>query len=253
MDALGPFLFILFLIIFFIRMIKNIGKPSSAPPEDQERVYEVRQEEIQKILQQLGMAPKQPTAKPPQAPQRPTPAQRLAKPGGVVPSAPRRTAGPGAWPPPEPKPSRSSAQPERTRRVVPEEERLTPTVEKHLRERRLSEGESPLVPTVEEHLEQRHLDSDQLSLTPTIEAHLEESRLAETPEMEAITGVTGEKRRAGIRRRRGAAAQTGRNEVRGKRFIVPPLDVHGLRQAFVLSEILSPPLALRPPRDLPLR
>ena len=212
-----------------------------------EEAYTASTEDIKRFLRSIGVqAPGgEETPPPPSAPRAPAGMPT----GTVTPSAPRvrvRVSGgirpsaqPPRWPPTPPPPvPQVQEEEETTRRLVSEDEHLAPTIEPHLQERRLGEGEATLTPTVEEHLRGRRLDTAQAPIVPTIEAHLRTARL------EGVAGPQVARKAAS----RGVTAALGRTGARGRGVALPPLTRDNLKQAFVMSEILQPPVGLRDPR-----
>ena len=149
---------------------------------------------------------------------------------------PRET--PRMAPPPAPRRPVVEEGESTTRRIVPEAEHLRPTIEGHLRQRHLEGTQHAIEPTVEDHLKQRRLSETQHSIEPTIEEHLRVGHLED-----AGTATTAQ--RATVQ---GGAAGTGRTQTAKRTGLtLPQLNRSNLKAAFVMSELLQPPLALRGP------
>ena len=257
---------IIFVIVVILVIINLIGKAlrevqkREGPEEPDEEVYEVPQEEVRRILRQLGKIPGQEERPQGTVPRPPQPGQ--ARPGGVVPTAQRRQGtrsvqvGREQWPPAAPQhpqrpgtPPRPRQEEHETTRRVREDQRLQPTVESHLRERHLGEGERTLEPSIAQHVEDRRLAEDQQSLATSVDAHLTQVGLAEDAAMLASEGLTEVP--TGVAAKH-AVRPVGLHVVRRaageSKTRIGPLDRNGLRQAVILSEILQPPMALRPSR-----
>jgi hypothetical protein len=223
------------------------ARGQAAPPgeaEEEEERYKAAPEDIARYLRSIAtgepIEPSQPTNMPPAAPGAPKVAIGVRSSGGTGPMGqiwpPRET--PRTAPPPAPRRPVVEEGESTTRRIVPEAEHLRPTIEGHLRQRHLEGSQHAIEPTVEDHLRQRRLDETQHSLEPTIEEHLRVGHLED-----AGTATTAQ--RATVK---GGAAGTGRTQdAKRKGVALPQLSQSNLKAAFVMSELLQPPLALRGP------
>jgi hypothetical protein len=260
-------------IIFVIIILANIRAQAKqarqrmrgTADEGGVETYKASTDEIKKFLRSVGYGASEDEE---EEEEEETPAQRTrpGMPGGVVPTAPRARE---VWPPaprplgsgplgsrpvaPRPlgsgpaAPSTSSAEPQRSvERRVTDEQRLRPTVPEHLRERHLDMTQRSLEPTIEEHLKQRGLAETQHSLEPTIPEHLRRARLAETPPPGRAPYV---KHPVPVGPHPAAPMAGGPRAVHvaaaRKRLALPRLTNDNLRKAFVMAEILQPPLAVR--------
>ena len=242
-GLLVPIVFVIVVIVNVIARLKQEQKRGQRlSGEDEDAVYKASPEEIKQFLRTIG-------GEPPEPPRETRAAPGLS--GSIVPTAPRQRrlkaqAGRRMGPTVPPAPPGDAGE-EVVRRLVTEDEHLKTDIEKHLRERSLSEEQLSLRPTVERHLKQAHLAEDQESLQPTIDAHLKEARLEDMPG----AGAPGSRARRAAAAWQAVAAPTAGAPQRKRGVALGMFDNDSLKRALVLSEVLSPPLALRG-RERPL-
>jgi len=254
-------------IIFVIIIIANIRAQAKqarqrmhgTADEGGVETYKASGDEIKKFLRSVGYGASEDVE---EEEEEEAPAQRTrpGMPGGVVPTAPRARE---AWPPaPRPVAQRplgpgplgsgpvgpsTEAEPQRqVERRVTDEQRLRPTVPDHLKERHLDMTQRSLESTIEKHLKERGLSDTQHSFEPTIPEHLRRARLAQTPPPGRAPHV---KRPVPVGPHPAAPMSGGPRvaptAAARKRLTLPKLTRDNLRKAFVMAELLQPPLAVR--------
>ena len=222
MDELIGFLIpVIIIISIVVRAVKGLKKEetTTAVRRDEKWQYVASQNDLRKFLHDIGVE----TGEAPQAGTQPhmvTPATPRAveaaqseSPTGVTPGAPRRRAPRQRVPhaPQQPAPA--------ARRVGEQAEPLEPSVDKHVHEHVSREGEAAPAPA----FEGRYVASDEAAAKQA--------------------GETGQ-RKAPVAKAAGPARVSRAATVR-KRIRLTELGQAGLRQGIILSEILSPPIALR--------
>lgn len=233
-SLLIPIVFVVIAIGNVLARARKAQSRQGDQDESEDVIYQATPDEIRRFLQTITGASAPPSPPPQQRPSAPA-----GMPQGTVTPTRRRSAGiaPGrpAWPP-APRPAQKPPAPEEetTRRLVPDDDRLVPAVESHLKGRRLESDRQSLDTSVESHVRSRHLAQSQHSLEPGIEAHLKEARLEGRPV-------------AAARRTGGATGAVGARQTRAAGIRLPVLGQASLKQAIVLSEILAPPVGMRSP------
>lgn len=241
-EFLIPLLFILFAVIQAIASAKKkASRKDLKKPADKERsretwTYQARGEDVREFLARLtGQQPQQPGQGDARA------SRQELKAGGIVPTARRdrlTAASQGAAEQArttrhlrvEPVPAAAAAHASTTRHVTDAD---APPASGGSFKNRQSTGprakskEAPAAATADK------------ALAPSARTTMERRRTGLSARVGRAQGATGAVTASDI------ADQHPRKGVE-----IPPLGVKGLRQAIVLSEILGPPLALKPPRAL---